>query len=342
MHATPLKIVLTYNDVSYQFTLNTDVALKKWCKSIQQKYDTKTATLNDVKLSKVYCTNDDGEIGTQFDSGKAKKISKKVEFDGKKASDSIEKETLHTFWIQHQLIQDYCCAASRNTYYIDYLNELLKFDIATFDSLIKAFSKSELRKELSESCDTLEHPFCTIKAALFLIDIADHAPQLKNWSTEQRNAFQVNFILLKEKHSHYFSNLSTNSSAVSDDNILTNAIDSILRLAKRNEFNELSKLLKYLPSSNPESSSDVCSNDNFCLFMKLVHQMRLFIQEVNAYNNPPRIAGKTRRLINTGVDYEKYFTQKQLDRILEIVSDKFNSNCELFETRNIGWIFRFE
>ena len=73
----------------------------------------------------------------------------------------------------------------------------------------------------------------------------------------------------------------------------------------------------------------ICSKDYVCIFMKTVQQVRAFIREVDKYNNPPKIGGKVRKIVNTNIGLRAYLVQKQLDRILTILSEQQSTSIQV-------------
>ncbi len=307
--------------------LNIDVALGKWCKSIDDK-NVITTQLNSVILKQVYCSNND-EVGAEFHSTEANPVSEMIRSDFGKASSSSKKEVLYKFWKQHPVLRKYCCHSNTN-FYIEYLNELLKFNDGTFHTYVNALSKNvagNLRSEFVTLCSLLSDSFCRIKEALELIDKATNTPNPSKWDAKHRKAFQVNFILLKRKYPAHFANIDI--TPANENSIMRDTMDLILGSYKRNNYEELEKLTKYLPTDREYKKGQLCNNDNMCIFLKVVQQVQNFIEEVKAYKNPPQLGGRIRRAVSTRANFVRLFEQLQLQRIIDIVSNQQEMSIQI-------------
>ena len=180
-----------------------------------------------------------------------------------------------------------------------------------------------LRGELG-SCSSLSSSFCRMKALLPSFNKAQTLPKVQLWSKRHKEAFTVNLIIMKRKYPSHFSSL-----AISENTILVNNMDLILRYIRANSFNSLSDLAKYWPNNDEYKPNEICSKDYVCIFMKTVQHVRAFIQEVDKYNNPPKIGGKVRKVVNTKVGLREYLVQKQLDRILTILSEQQSTSTQV-------------
>lgn len=334
-----------HNRVNCIKLLFADVALGKWCRSIE-KSNIKNTNLDDVRTSVVYCTNDVNETGYNYDSDEAGKIGRSIESDADRTTNE-EKELFYMFWRQHPLIQQYCCLYTTNyseylnallkiddsyTHYIRvlsrHLNNLLKFD-KNFDYYIDSLSRlvgRKFRSELSVSCSSSSLPFCDVKEVFFLIDRADKLSNASEfaWEEEHKKAFQVNFILLRQKYPSYFSQIKIYSRA--KESILLDTLDSILGYVKENRIDKLSEMVKYLPTISEYRPGELCNTDSLCDFLKIIEQVEQFVQLVDNYNNPIKnTRGKITRVLNTQIDYKGFLLRKQLDNILHVVSEEHTS-----------------
>ena len=244
--------------------------------------------------------------------------------DINRATSQIGKTSLYTLWKQQKVFTDYCCIANTN-YYLTLAKQLLLFN-ANFDFYVQAMSKTVaigLRGELG-SCSSLSSSFCRMKALLPSFNKAQTLPKVRLWSKRHREAFTVNLIIMKRKYPSHFSSLT-----ISENTILVNNMDLILRYIRANSFNSLSDLAKYWPENDEYKPNEICSKDYVCIFMKTVQHVRAFIQEVDKYNNPPKIGGKVRKVVNTKVGLREYLVQKQLDRILTILSEQQSTSTQV-------------
>ena len=302
-----------------------DSSLREWCNSVLYRQCISNPYLDNVRSSLVvYC----GVTSTVYDPIKAKDIAQKVLADVQRGSGSVSKGVLYELWAQNQVFMDFCCKVDEK-YYITLLQNVMKFD-GKFDSYVHTLSKSvavELRREIENSCSSLDHPFCSIKAALPIIDKAVSLPGIQFWTTYQKEAFKANFVLMKHKDSTIFSSLIIEN----DENIITNNNDRILQYIKENEFVSLSDLLKYWPESNDYNENKTCGIDYVCIFMKTVKHVKSFLREVELYENPPKLGGRVRKVLNTKKNFKDYLKEKQLDEILIVLAEQKATSLRLAE-----------
>ena len=279
----------------------------------------------------VYC----GSSSVDYVESETDDISKKIYADSQSCNNHY-KHALYELWKLHSYIRKYCCDSNTN-YQQELVDNLIKFD-NTFDIYVGGLTTetcaTELRKELSKLCSTsLSDPFCYIYPALDLIDRAALLPSSKsNWNSGTeiyRKAVLVNAFILKKdsRYSPYYSGITISES---ETEILVDCTNEILKLVQNKETEKLEKFAKYLPPSYAykATSAASCGTENLCIFMKIVEQVRLYLDFVNSVKSTD-VYGKRRLILNTGTDYREFLRQKQLDRILIFLSEQHSTSLQI-------------
>ena len=219
------------------------------------------------------------------------------------------------------------------------VNKLTKFD-KTFYNYVGGLTKTgamELRKELSKLCSTsLSDTFCYIYPALDLIDCAAHLPSSKsNWNSGTeiyRKAVLVNAFILNNdsRYSPYYSGITISES---ETDILINCTNEILKLMQNKETEKLEEFAKYLPPSDAyeATAATSCGTENLCIFMKIVEHVRLYLDSVKLVTNSTvtTVNGTRRLILNTATDYREFLREKQLDRILTVLSEQHSTSLQI-------------
>ena len=312
-----------------------DTYLTAWCSSINSN-SINNDNLQSVQDSlQVYC----GSSSVDYEQNKTDYVAPKILADSQHDSQKSEyKAALYRLWELHPHVRDYCCRS--NTKYQQELdNNLIKFD-NTFYNYVGGLTKTsamELRKELSKLCSTsLSDTFCYIYPALDLIDCAAQLPSSKsNWNSGTeiyRKAVLVNVFILKKdsRYSPYYSGITISES---ETDILVDCTNEILKLVQNKENEKLEEFAEYLPPSDAyeATSTASCGTENLCIFMKIVEQVRLYLDSVKSFTDSTvTTVNKTRRLIlNTGTDYREFLRRKQLDRILTVLAEQHSTSLQI-------------
>ena len=299
--------------------------MTSWCSSINSN-----SIINDNLQSvqdslEVYC----GSSSVDYEQNKTDYVAPKILADSQHDSQKSEyKAVLYRLWELHPHVRDYCCKSNTNMHQ-QLVNKLTKFE-NTFYNYVGGLTKTsamELRKELSKLCSTsLSDTFCYIYPALDFIDCAAHLPSSKsNWNSGTeiyRKAVLVNAFILKKdsRYSPYYSGITISES---ETDILVDCTNEILKLVQNKETEKLEKFAKYLPPSDAYEAATAatsCGTENLCIFMKIVEQVRLYLDSVYFITDrtATTVNGTRRLILNTGTDYREFLRQKQLDRILTV------------------------
>lgn len=308
-----------------------DKNLDSWCSSTSDTID--TVALSKVRDSvPVYCSTTATKPRILFNTNETSDVSSSMKSDYDRCSHSTSKRELVRFWKLHPVVRDNCCL-SATTAHIAFLNSLMNFN-GNFYSLICYLVSSEaigLRKELKSLCSaSLSDAFCPINAALSIIDSAALLPSNKtHWTSDTSlysEAILAHSLVLKKKYPSQFSALN----AVEKD-VLTNCINAILKYMQNKQVKKLQAFAKYLPPNDAYTTKNgaPCGTDNLCIFIKIVKQVRLYIDEVELDTNPVLINGKQILVLNTEVDYREFLRQKQLDRILTVLSEQHATSLQI-------------
>ncbi len=249
--------------------------------------------------------------------------------DGGRASAGITREQLYNFWKKHPTVRDNCC-------YIDdvesVINQLFE-EISNFNNNFMEYAKSldenvatELREELASFCANHgTDQFCKIQTVFPVLDKILELPSSKSsWTDEtymQQSFISIGFVILKRKH---LPNL-----VIEEDSILVEATNVIISLVRNNEVELLERLSPYFPPLDEFEALGSCKSDHLCLFGKITEKALSFISEVKSYANGNIINGKRTLMINTNTDYGEFLKQKQLDRILEVLSEQQYTSTEI-------------
>ena len=314
-----------------------DTYLTAWCSSINSNSiinDNLQFVRNDSL--QVYC----GSSSVDYEQNKTDYVAPKILADSQHDSQKSEyKAVLYRLWELHPHVRDYCCKSNTNMYQ-QLVNKLTKFE-NTFYNYVGGLTKTsamELRKELSKLCSTsLSDTFCYIYPALDLIDCAAHLPSSKsNWNSGTeiyRKAVLVNAFILKKdsRYSPYYSGITISES---ETDILVDCTNEILKLVQNKETEKLEKFAKYLPPSDAYEAATAatsCGTENLCIFMKIVEQVRLYLDSVYFITDRTvtTVNGTRRLILNTGTDYREFLRQKQLDRILTVLSEQHSTSLQI-------------
>ena len=301
-----------------------------WCSSISS-HNINNQYQQQVRPSlKVYCGTSTDNSFKVYNSSQTSDVAPKIEADSGRSLAQYRR-SLYTFWMQHPSIRDFCCNANTN-YHITLLQALYRFENNFYNYIggLTANVAIELRKELENRCsESLSDPFCPIYAALEAIDVSSRLPADRStWTqeTEQyKQAVLVSFAILKKKFPQVYSGF-----ILDEEGIIVNCTNLILRHIQNKDVDKLETLATYLPSNDAYKATEtVCRNDQLCIFMKIVEQARLYLDEARLDTNPVLINGKKRLVLNTAVDYREFLKQKQLDRILTILSEQQSTSIQI-------------
>ena len=301
-----------------------------WCSSISS-HNINNQYQQQVRPSlKVYCGAPADNSFIWYNSSQTSDVAPKIEADSGRSLPQYRR-SLYTFWMQHPSVRDFCCNANTN-YHITLLQALYRFE-NNFYNLIGGLTANvaiELRMELENRCsESLSDPFCPIYAALDTIDLSARLPvDRSTWTddTEQyKQAVLVSFVILKRRFPQVYSGF-----ILDEEGILVESTNLILRHIQNKDVDKLETLATYLPANDAYKATEtVCRNDQLCIFMKIVEQARLYLDEARLDTNPVLINGKKRLTLNTAVDYREFLKQKHLDRILTVLSEQQSTSIQI-------------
>ncbi len=312
------------NEVFYFYIHNVDIHLMNWCASID-KYNIDNHLLDDVPSSiSIYC--DGGGTTTSYDPVQTLTIAQNILADTSRCGSSNCKSGLYSFWRIHPKICDVCCHSSitHKNYYLEMMQKLIGFDFIYLESL-KPDVAIELRKELVVACPSSDDlffgdvsQFCQIKDALHIFDLiwpSSLSPEFE----KHKKAILMNVIILKKQNPHY------STVEVSETDILVECTNIILKYMRDKETSNLKAFAKFLPSSTAyKSNATSCRTDNLCIFMKIIKQIRVYIDEVKLDKVMTR-----RRILNTGTEYRELLRQQQLSRILTVLFEQGATSLQI-------------
>ena len=245
-------------------------------------------------------------------------IGDKIEQDAKVNGD------LYEMWKMHPDMRKYCCFDSSDVY-ARHIREIIEFG-SDFHALASLYTTTELRKEVDRICPK-DDPFCELFYALPIIDQVVLLPASKSaWTKEDELSRDIIYlqalILAKSQVSVYYS-ITDDLTQEELDNAFVSILNLILKYLQNYDFKTLKELRKRLPPLHAysQTGSD-CNSDNACIFMKIIGQLDAYLEQVDLYDNPVIVNGKKRLLLNTGTDYTEFLKQKQLDRILQVLTEQ--------------------
>ena len=302
-----------------------------WCNSINNR-DIDNSFQEEVRPTlKIYCGSTTDNNFVWYSSSQTTHVAPKIKADSDRCP-SQYKQHLYNFWMQHPSVRDYCCYSDPK-YHITLLQELHKFndDFYQYVGGLTSTVAFELRKEFERLCSTsISDAFCPLYAALDAIDVSSRLPADKStWTadTEQyKKAVLVSFAILKKKNPQQYSSL-----VIAEDDIIVECTNVILKHIQDADVSKLEVFATYLPANNAyRATTSACSlNDQLCIFMKIVEQVRIYLDEASLDTNPVLINGKRRLILNTEVDYREFLRQKQLDRILTILAEQHSTSLQI-------------
>ncbi len=303
--------------------------MNSWCSSVKSGSINEHALANVRSPLKIYCGSSTSSAYISYDSSHALQVSSKMKADLDRCASS--KISLVEFWMQHKYIQGHCCV-SINNYHITLLNDLLKYDENFYNSIacLNSTIALQLRSELKSYCgSSLSGRFCSIKAALDIIDRIALLPSKKSeWTADTQlytKAILIHYLILKKQHSTEFKDLK-----VVEQDVLYDSTNAILKYMKSNEISNLKSFAAYLPDSDAYTSkSSSCGVDDLCIFMKIVEQVRIYLDEADLDTNPILVNGTKLLILNTEVDYREFLRQKQLDRILTVLAEQHSTSLQI-------------
>ena len=301
-----------------------------WCSSISS-HNINNQYQQQVRSSlKVYCGARADNSFRVYNSFQTSDVAPKIEADSGRSLAQY-RQSLYTFWMQHPSVRDFCCNANTN-YHITLLQNIYKFEDGFYNYIggLTASVAIELRKELENRCsESLSDPFCPIYAALEAIDVSSRLPADRSTWTDDTEQYKqtvlISFVILKRKFPQVYSGF-----ILDEEGILVESTNLILRHIQNKDVDKLETFATYLPSNDAYKATEtVCGNDQLCIFMKIVEQARLYLDEARLDTNPVLINGKRRLTLNTAVDYREFLKQKQLDRILTILSEQQSTSIQI-------------
>ena len=257
--------------------------------------------------------------GASFDSERTTSIGNKLSEDAQRATEGISRYTLYKFWKEHPTVQDNCCFTSKghNTT-LEYLEELIKFGDDYFDQ-VSGLTDSVaigLREEVSTVCassDSGAYLFCDLAKIFPVIDRMGRLPPSKSDWTEEINMYKdailVGFAILKQQS---FPSLSVN-----ENDILAQAMNTLVDLLHGNKIETVENVLTYLPEISTSIEED-CDLDDACLIGKIIEKARIYIEQTKSNNT---INGKKLLLLNPELaNYQKVIEEMELSVLLDVLA----------------------
>ena len=231
---------------------------------------------------------------------------------------------LFQFWKMHELLRDYCCFTSVN-YHTTFLGQLIRFEDNFFDLVSPLSNANELSSEVTAKCptdaDISSDPFCAYKIIFPTVDFINlNLPSSKSQWTEQHNRnailISVTVIVSKRRYPSVLANLE-----IDEGGILVKATNSIMSLVNKNELTTLKAFTSLLKGALSHIQSTVCTDtiQDLCIFSKLLQQVDAYLTETE--KEKATINGKRIVMLYTGTDFKEFLQQKQLDRILTVLSE---------------------
>ena len=211
---------------------------------------------------------------------------------------------------QHSIFIKSCCLTSECTRSI--LGTLMVF-YSNFDDTMQALNKSiaiGLHEGLENSCSSLSSWFCLLKPLMPMVDKALTLPSLSSWKTKHKEDFLINSIILLKNYKLKYTPVPPIEPGEYHGQIHINNINLILHYIHTEDFD--SDLSKYWPENYDYKPTETCGTSFVELFMQIVVQVRELIREVEMYNDPPKLGGKVRKVVNTEINFREYLVQKQL------------------------------
>ena len=288
--------------------------LKDWCQSISNNA-VDNSHLDTITVQfRVRC----GSMEIDYNEDRMRDIGSKILLDSNRANPS-EKPDLYGLWRLHPDLRAHCCFPESN-YHITILNKLIQFDDLFYENIRVLTSKKLIIELHNVSFSNPDDPFCTITHALCFVSKARLLPPSKqDWTTLDvsiKDAILLDFILLMQEKPTEFGGLTEPSDDEQKD-ILVRLMNLIISSVQQSQIEDLKTLVCFLPSWDYAPTTS-CSLDNLCIFLKTVEQLLIFIDEVNIHE---RVNERNQVILNTGIDYKEFLTQKQLDRILQVLNE---------------------
>ena len=273
---------------------------------------------------RVYCGPTTSNNYISYDRSKALSIGLKFGDDESECPLRTAEPSLYRFWKQHPSIRELCCY-SGSKYHETIITNILQYNSDYYESIgcLTSATARELRSQLQSLCSSsLSDPFCHIKPALGIIDLAARLPSNKaQWTPDQQTygkVIHVSIAILKRLHPTLYSGVTLN-----EDEVLVDSTNTILRHIQNKDIQKLKAFAEYLPANDAYMGSATrCNNNNLCIFMRVVRQTRAYLSEVELETNPVVLNGKKRSILNTATDYREFLRQKQLNRILTVLAEQ--------------------
>ena len=265
--------------------------------------------------------------GSDYNHELTATIGDKIKQDGDASPAGTSREVVYNFWKQHPVFNENCCYNSDPEKACnEFMENLVQFEDNFYELVAGLNADTQLRAELLIWCSSNPSDlFCKIQNILPLIDSVIELPSSKSdWTIEtemRQKLISVGFVVLKRSH---FPNLE-----IQEDNILIDATNMIINRIQNNELNLLETLSVYFPSTDYITPETSCESDHLCLFGKITEKAMSFVDEARLNANGSIINGKRTLMINTNTDYREFLKQKQLDRILEVLTEQQYTTTEI-------------
>ena len=305
-----------------------DQNLLDWCSSISD-HSIDNSYQTNVQTSKVYCGPIDDSTFTMYNKEDATYVASRIKADSDRCTSIACKNILYTFWKLHPYVRDHCCFLD-SEYHMTLVQQLFQYNDNFYDFVegLTASIAVELRKELITICSKNRSDiFCPVAAALDVIDISSNLPSDKSqWTLvtdTYKRAALLSFVIIKKKFPKQYSNF-----VVNELEIIIESTNKLLKHMQENDISALKTYEKYLPSNGAyKATATSCNSDDMCIFMKIVEQVRIYLDEIDAEDM--LFNGKKRLLLNTAVDYREFLKNKQLDRILTVLNDEHSTSLQI-------------
>ena len=307
-----------------------DQNLLDWCSSINS-FDIVNSYQSNVQTSEVYCGPIDDSTFTMYSEKDATYIASRIKADSDRCTSVTCRFILYTFWRQHPYVRDNCCYNDqRYHFHTTLVQELFQYSDNFYDYVegLTAPIAVELRNELVTVCKKDPNDiFCAVAPALDVVDISSNLPANKSdWTAEtelHRRAALLSFVIIKKKFPEEYSNF-----VINQQEIIIESTNEILREMQQNDISALKAYEKFLPSNGAyKATATSCNSDDMCIFMKIVEQVRIYLDEIDAASL--NLYGKKRLILNTAVDYREFLKNKQLDRILTVLNEEHSTSLQI-------------
>ncbi|XP_067681811.1 uncharacterized protein [Haliotis asinina] len=247
---------------------------------------------------------------------------------GTDAENNLIQYTYRRLMTLHPQIEQFCDIPNFLNDFYKYLPDVKRIHDTKYQRVVERIFSGSLKlgvlhSEINEVCGPdKEGPHCLLRDVLQLIERAKkfnlHRDRIGRWKNEDVhnyfNALTFSSILLKWKYHDRVKAIQPHNTT-DQQAVVTKIIRAIAMYIDEGADEKLEILMSMFPYFNTDK---ICNSGKMCLFWRVVDQTRIYVKTRKEKSGN----GVKVRLLNTDIDLREFLRQKQMERVLQLLSDQ--------------------